>query len=232
VTRSIRGVLVAALACIAWSAQAQPPPAHGPAPRGAQHFDARFNHNHYYPMHGAYVRELPHAPVVINRGSSSFFYSGGVWYRPRGPHFVVVPAPIGVFVPVLPAFYTTLWVGGLPYYYANDTYYTWNAAQSGYEVVAPPSEEQASTQPPPASEQQASTPPPPSDELFVYPQNGQSEEQQASDKYECHRWAAAQSGFDPTQSGGGVPPEQAGEARDNYQRATRACLEGRGYSVR
>ena len=28
-------------------------------------------------------------------------------------------------VQVLPPFYTTVWFGGLPYYYANDTYYAW-----------------------------------------------------------------------------------------------------------
>src|SRR5512137_217082 len=103
----LRGMLVVAVACAAFGAQAQVPEhGRGPPPRGDQHFDARFNHNHYYPARGAYVRVLPHAPIVINRGVSSFYYSGGVWYRPRGPHFVVVPAPIGVFVPVLPAFYT------------------------------------------------------------------------------------------------------------------------------
>ena len=52
-------------------------------------------------------------------------------------------------------------------------------------------------------------PPPPSDDLFIYPQNGQSSEQQASDKYECHQWAVGQTGFDPTQAGGGLPPSVA-----------------------
>ena len=185
-----------------------------------EHLDARFSHNHYYPSRGGFVRELPGRPLVVERGGGRFFYSGGVWYAPRGPRFVVVGAPIGIFVPVLPPFYTTLWVGGLPYYYANDTYYVWHDAQSGYEVVDPPSEQGVSTQAPP------------SDDLFIYPQNGQPEDQQANDKYECHKWASEQTGFDPTQSAGGVPPEQAGGKRADYQRAMRACLEGRGYSAR
>ncbi len=63
-----------------------------------------------------------------------------VWYAPRGSSFVVVAAPVGMFVPVLPPFYTTLWIGGLPYYYANDTYYVWRDAQDGYEVVDPPND--------------------------------------------------------------------------------------------
>jgi hypothetical protein len=186
----------------------------------AEHLDARFSHNHYYPGRGGFVREVPGRPFSVERAGGRFFYSGGVWYAPRGPRFVVVGAPIGVFVPVLPPFYTTVWFGGLPYYYANDTYYAWHDAQSGYEVVDPPNEQGASTEPPP------------SDDLFIYPQNGQPADQQASDKYECHKWASSQTGFDPTQSAGGVPPEQAGGKRTDYQRAMRACLEGRGYSVR
>ena len=39
---------------------------------------------------------------------------------------------------------------------------------------------------------------PPSDEIFVYPRNGQSADQQARDRYECHRSAVDQTGFDPT----------------------------------
>src|SRR5712671_7159529 len=147
------------------------------------------------------------------------------WYAPRGPSFVVVAAPIGVFVPVLPPFYNTVWVGGLPYYYANDTYYEWRDGENGYEVVEPPHDQAVSTQPPPSAA-------PPGEDLYIYPQNGQPADQQANDKYECHKWASTQTGFDPTQPAGGVPPEQAALKRADYQRAMRACLEGRGYSVR
>ena len=218
-TTALAGLAIAILALAAAGAQADEHERRGGG-RGEQHFDARYNHNRSYPTRGAVMRELPAQRVVIQHPTGRFFYSGGVWYAPRGPSFVVVGAPIGVFVPVLPAFYTTLWIGGMPYYYANDTYYAWRGEQSGYEVVEPPSDQAASTQAPP------------SDELFIYPQNGQPDDQQAKDKYECHRWAASQSGFDPTQSQGGVAPDQVGGKRADYQRAMRACLEGRGYSVR
>jgi hypothetical protein len=207
-----------ALALSATAARADESGRHGGA--RAEHFDVRYSHNHYYPNRGGYVGAVPGGPVVVYRGGGRYYYSGGVWYAPRGPSFVVVGAPIGVFVPVLPPFYTTLWVGGLPYYYSNDSYYVWRDAQNGYEVVDPPNDQDASTQAPP------------SEDLFAYPQNGQPADQQANDKYECHRWASSQTGFDPTQSAGGVPPEQAGGKRADYQRAMRACLEGRGYSVR
>jgi hypothetical protein len=229
-----RAGAVAFLALVAAGARAQspdhghygaPPPPHG----GSVHYDARYSHNYYYPARGAYVTTLPRSPVIITRPGGNYYYAGGVWYRPYGTSFVVVGAPVGVFVPVLPAYYTTMWVGGVPYYYANDTYYTWSSDQGGYQVVDPPNQPNYVAAPPGAT---PPTAPMPSDDLYAYPQAGQSTEQQASDRYECHKWAQSQSGFDPTQQGGGVPSEQAGNARDSYQRAMSACLEGKGYSVR
>jgi len=35
-------------------------------------------------------------------------------------------------------------------------------------------------------------------DLYIYPKNGQSNELQRRDRYECHVWAADQSGFDPS----------------------------------
>jgi hypothetical protein len=220
------------------------------APRpGFTHYDAHFGHNQYYPARGFVVRGLPAGYVTVVRGPNRFFFAGGVWYAARGPGFVVVGPPIGVFVPVLPPFYTTVWVGGFPYYYANDTYYDWNPGQNAYEVVAPPDGAE-----PPAGDGGAPPPggPPPGPmggppgpmgappgpaggppgDVFVYPANGQSPEQQAQDKYECHKWAVGQSGFDPTQAGGGVPGGDNGARRSDYRRALGACLAGRGYSVK
>jgi hypothetical protein len=66
-------------------------------------------------------------------------------------------------------------------------------------------------------------------DLIAYPKNGQSDAQQAKDKYECHHWATVQSGFDPTQgAAAGATPSK----RTDYMRAQEACLEGRGYSVK
>jgi hypothetical protein len=213
----VGAVLAVALALGTLSAQGQQP--RGGGFGRAEHYDARFSHNHYYANRGVVVGAVPGRPYVV--GGGRYYYSGGVWYAPRGSGFVVIGAPVGLFVPVLPPFYTTLWVGGVPYYYANDTYYSWNAAQNGYQVVDPPGDQGATT-----------TQPPPSDDLYIYPQGGQSPDQQANDKFECHKWASSQSGFDPTQSSGGVSPDQVAAKRADYQRAMRACLEGRGYSVR
>lgn len=38
-----------------------------------------------------------------------------------------------------------------------------------------------------------------SQDLYVYPANGQSDKQLAEDRYACHRWAVDESDFDPTQ---------------------------------
>jgi hypothetical protein len=45
---------------------------------------------------------------------------------------------------------------------------------------------------------------------FVYPAQGQSQEQQNQDHGSCHVWAVQQSGFDPAnpQVAGGAPPPQ------------------------
>ena len=78
----------------------------------------------------------------------------------------------------------------------------------------------------------APSPPPPDTRVYAYATRGQSDEQQDRDRYECHRWAVSQSGFDPTQAGGGTPGEDPGSKRADYRRAIGACLEGRGYSVK
>lgn len=43
-------------------------------------------------------------------------------------------------------------------------------------------------------------------DLFVYPARGQSDEQLSIDRYECHRWAAVEADFDPTEFGEQAPP--------------------------
>ena len=145
-----------------------------------QHLDGRFAHNQFYFDRGYVVREAPRAGFAIERGPDHFWYDRGVWYRGDGVSWVVVAAPFGAFVPVLPPFYTTVWFHGVPYYYANETYYTWDTGHEQYEVVEPP----------PGFDAEASTAPPPSNTLFVYPKNGQSPEQMDRDRYDCQRSAA------------------------------------------
>jgi hypothetical protein len=63
---------------------------------------------------------------------------------------------------------------------------------------------------------------------FMYPRQGQDEQQQGRDRDECYRWALGQIGYDPSKSSAGLSPAQT----TNYYRAMGACLDARGYSVR
>jgi hypothetical protein len=192
-------------------AAAQPP---RPDPRQWQ--DVRHGHRHSYPVTGYMVGRLPPRAAVITRGTHRYWFADGVWYAPRDGRYMVVRPPYGVVVVGLPAFATVVTIGALTYYYANNVYYR-PLPGGRYEVVPPPVEEPLAD---------ATT-----ERVFVYPREGQSAEQQASDEYECHRWATAQSGFDPTLAvTGGAAGSDA--QRHDYQRATAACLEGRGYTVR
>jgi hypothetical protein len=58
----------------------------------------------------------------------------------------------------------------------------------------------------PEQEMKGAKPAPPSTQVFFYPKQGQSTEQQSRDHYECYNWAVAQTGFDPGQSN--IPKEQ------------------------
>jgi hypothetical protein len=175
---------------------------------GGTHFAARyygggFHGGGYYGTRGGYY----------GHGG----YNGGYWHGGfYGPRF-----GYGWFLPVLPAFYATYWWGGIPYYYANDAYYTWSPNYNGYVATDPPAGAADASD-------SAAQAPATSGQTYNYPKNGQTDEQQATDRYQCHQWAVSQSGYDPTRSGAAA----AGGQQMDYQRAITACLEGRGYSVR
>src|SRR4030081_2750671 len=135
------------------------------------------------------------AGYAIEHEHERFWYDRGQWYRRDGLGWLVVGAPLGAFVSDLPPFYATVWFGGVTYYYADDTYYKWSGDHNEYGVGEPP-----------AGIESAGTPQAPAgDAIVIYPKNGQSSEQQGRDRYECHHSAVAQTGYDPTQAGGGVP---------------------------
>jgi len=83
----------------------------------------------------------------------------------------------------------------------------------GYIMVEPPSP--AYYRPLTDAREPASTPIP--DPIF-YPRNGQSAEQIEADRQSCNRWATTQSN---AMADAGV-----------FHRATLACMEGRGYTVK
>lgn len=129
---------------------------------------------------------------------------------------------VGLHVHSLPVWRSVVVVGGISYLLANGVYYR-EYADGGYVVVPPPPVAVASVSQP------VETAPAP--RQFVYPRQGQSTERQSADEYDCHRWAADQSGFDPAAAATGHASAADGR-RPDYQRAKSACLEGRGYTVR
>ena len=185
----------------------------GPAPghaRGVE-FDGRYGHNHYYPSRGYVYGTLPVGAVSVGFGGGNYFFHGGVWFRPYGGRYVVVEPPVGIFLPVLPPDYATVWVGGVPYYYADGVYYN-VAPGHGYVVVAPPpGVDTTQTVAPPA-------PPPVAPDPIFYPRNNQSAAQTEADRRDCNSWATTQ-------------PNAMADAKV-FQRATEACMDGRGYTVR
>jgi hypothetical protein len=232
--KSLFGATLVALACASAGALAQdhdrdrdrggPPPKGGPArgapagpgwngghARGYVDFDARYGHNHYYPSRGFVYGALPVGAVSVGFGGGNYFFHGGVWFRPYGARYVVVQPPIGIFLPVLPPDYATVWVAGAPYYYADGVYYN-VAPGRGYVVVAPPpGVDTTQTMPPPA-------PAPAAPDPIFYPRNNQSPAQTEADRRDCNAWATSQ-------------PQAMADAKV-FQRATDACMDGRGYSVR
>jgi hypothetical protein len=276
-----------------------------------KHHDLHHGHQHTYPDRGAIFREVPRGAVPVNYAGLSYRFHEGVWFQPLGPAFIVVAPPIGVVVPTLPAFATTIEKGGGTYLYANDVYYRARPDLGGYEVVNDPVETAAgsdaaaslsaptpariplptvtfpvtaeepvpATATAPAAETaQAAAPTAPAaalvappavtaptaptapiavtaptaqaaptaltagtsqlqvstprgNKVFAYPRNGQSSEQQASDRYECYLFGVAQSGFDPMGSSS-VPPAQTAGRQSEFDRAQAACFDGRGYTVR
>lgn len=187
------------------------------------------------PPIGVIVPQLPAFATGVDLGGKSFLYADDVFYRARpdlGGYEVVNdpedevpeqsqapagPSPSGMAPAALPA---------------TQSPPQWPPQPQS--VAAPPA---TPTAPPvslagppviPAAAPAGVSPTPANPTaLAIQPRNGQSADQEASDRYECYRFAVAQTGFDPLAIGGG----STSAARAQYSRAQAACLEGRGYSL-
>lgn len=184
-------------------------------PRPGHWYDGAHGHRHYYPVTGWRVAALPRHAYWVPWYGARYGYWNGVWYRPYGGAYVVARPPVGIVVAGLPAFATAVTIGGVGYLYANGVYY--RDLGDRYEVVPAPEVVSTANGVAPLRS-------------FVYPRLGQSAEKQASDEYECHRWAVDQTGFDPSAAAAGHSTGPM--LRPDYARAQLACLEGRGYTVR
>jgi hypothetical protein len=181
---------------------------------------------------------------------------GGGWnghYHHGGGSYFWWGAAVGAAL-TIPFYYSRTWAGPGPYYYSpyygpGPTVYVnpplsvqsqpvYVQSQPSYLVAAAQPRNVVTQSPPngvielgpvnslaPANSNSGQAP---SDQWFVYPGKGQSEQQQANDRYECNRWAVNASGYDPDLRAHRNP--QTGPVA--YGRALSACLVGRGYAVR
>jgi hypothetical protein len=156
--------------------------------------------------------------------------------RPPIPHLPGIPPPRALLVPLLifsppgrpflgppPIFID----GG--FYYHQGSSSNWESSIETTPYYEPPS---AVIEDKPQENPLSSVPQLPAEKLFVYPRKGQSEEQQAKDRYECHIWVVGQIGWDPTQPKGVVPEAQMNQKRADYKRAMAACLDAHDYTVK
>lgn len=176
-------------------------------------YDGRYSNGRYYGRPGYHSRYRWHG------GHWNGLYWPRVYYRPG---FVS-------FWPVLPIGYSTYWFGGESYYYVNDLYYTWSPARYGYVLTDPPPAVETTASSESGNAEVEAEDESGSASVYVYPRNGQSEEQTANDRFECHQWAVSQTGFDPTTANGADPATTS--SGPDYRRALIACLDARGYSA-
>jgi hypothetical protein len=163
------------------------------------------------PQNHGPIKVLPHGHHSIVHKGKSYFYTSGRFYKKSKGLYVVVGAPIGVVVPILPIGYVSFGIGPRRYYYFEGIYY--RHGTSGYEVIDEP----------PEAQQALSNG---SEKMIVYPADGQSKEQRDMDRYECYVWASEETHFDPSDSNSDpiLGPD--------YRRAMSACLEARDYVVK
>lgn len=165
----------------------------------------------YRPPVGRVEHRLPEHHIVVSVRRHPYYYYGGTFYDWYNGSYVIINAPLGARIGTLPTGYISFMVGPSRYFYYGGTYYIHD--QNEYEVVQAPSNAQQIVN----SAQE---------EMIIYPAKGQSDDQLSKDRYECHRWAVGQTGFDPSAN------DQDLSLKPDYNRAMGACLEARGYVVK
>ena len=65
-------------------------------------------------------------------------------------------------------------------------------------------------------------------EVFVYPKQGQGQDQFQRDQFDCHSWAQGQTGFNPSQpvQVASAPPQQGGAIRGGARGAALGAVGG------
>ena len=164
---------------------------------------------------GHVIDRFPDRDYRVPYRGQDYFYSGGYWYRPQGPRYIVVQPPRGIRIQYLPDYAREVWIGGSLLFLAAGSYYAYQEATQDYVVVEPPVQQQ------PQPQAQGY-------DVEAYPANGQSPEQVQQDGYQCYQYAVQQSGFDPRTA----TYQPAPEVVQAYRQAQGNCLSSRGYQIR
>ncbi|MHA3738081.1 DUF6515 family protein [Pseudomonas sp. Eth.TT006] len=165
---------------------------------------------------GHVIDRFPDREYRVPYRGQDYFYSGGYWYRPQGPRYIVVQPPRGIRTQYLPDYAREVWIGGALLFLAAGSYYAYEEATQDYVVVEPP----VQAPPPPQPQSQGY-------DVVAYPANGQSPQQVQQDGYQCYQYAVQQSGFDPRTA----TYQPAPEVVQAYRQAQGNCLSSRGYQV-
>jgi hypothetical protein len=195
------------------------------------------------PPIGVMVPQLPSFATSFDSGGETYLYANDVFYRPRpdlgGYEVVNNPQDIAPQASQAPSAASTAAAAAPPPAVIPSPDATpqanaapVNPAPAPVPVQMPVQANRATTPPVTTPAVPSSVTPAPANptRVMIQPRNGQSADQQANDRYECYRFAVAQSGFDPLASNSGGPAEVAQRSAD-YSRAQAACLDGRGYTV-
>ena len=174
------------------------------------------------PPIGLVVPALPAFATAVAGSAGLYFYANDTYYRPRpdlgGYEVVNDPvdsSPAGTSAPQAPA----------PMFAAPAATAAPLAVPASAAAMTAAVPAMAAAPPAMAAAGQFPTKPPQMVQLF--PNNGQTPEQQARDRYDCYRFALAQTGYDPLH-----PQAQAsGQQADAYDRVRTGCLQQRGYTV-
>ncbi|MFI8395617.1 DUF6515 family protein [Pseudomonas sp. NPDC078863] len=161
---------------------------------------------------GHVIDRFPDRDYRVPYRGQDYFYSGGYWYRPQGPRYIVVQPPRGIRIQYLPDYAREVWIGGSLLFLAAGSYYAYQEATQDYVVVEPPLQQQPQAQ---------------GYDVEAYPANGQSPQQVQQDGYQCSQYAVQQSGFDPRTA----TYQPAPEVVQAYRQAQGNCLSSRGYQV-
>jgi hypothetical protein len=182
------------------------------------------------PPIGLVVASLPSFATAVSGSAGLYFYANDTYYRPRpdlgGYEVVNDPvdsAPAGSYAPSQAAPLYSATAAPPPGALAVP------ASAAAMTAAVPAMAAAQPTMAAPAAAGQFSSRPP--QMVALSPNNGQTPEQQARDRYDCYRLALGQTGYDPLHPKGGMPTAQSSEQQDAYDRVRTSCLQGRGYTV-